>query len=342
MLFSLILAEYVEFFSDTNKNDYAFVSSVLIAPMLDANKPVKQTKRFLQCMEEAEKEFETIDRITENLKKGLIRSSYKYFHGEQWINIRVRAKTSLIVPDEEKRSSSQSEAFCNGVIHRYCPNINLYFILFDQPWLCPKWVPADKTHFEVLIDSSQQITKTTPKDKPEAAYCKLCDQEIADLVEVTILQCQDCHQQVHEYCLPKETLALTSLYPAKPTFTSRKQEERVPFKCWDCTHCDCCQSSLWESKLLQWNIRRLGPQFPDRPLIVCFPCGNQYKNTNEFCTICFNLYNSHKKSISDGKQEEEDRMVRFFLCIYLFLFILFQMVCLDSMSRMRSMDSRSM
>ena len=65
--------------------------------------------------------------------------------------------------------------------------------------------------------------------------------------------------------------------------------------------CQCCSNSIWNTPLISWNAKRVLPAATmDKNLLLCGLCLNQYKHTQEFCTICFKLYNEASNMDSES------------------------------------------
>ena len=55
---------------------------------------------------------------------------------------------------------------------------------------------------------------------------------------------------------------------------------------------------------MQWNIRGVESDAPDRSFILCGLCLSRYKHAREFCPICYELYSDEVENIATSVQEE--------------------------------------
>lgn len=86
--------------------------------------------------------------------------------------------------------------------------------------------------------------------------------------------------------------------------------------------CQNCGETIWNRPLISWNIRRKFPRATvDKTLLLCGICLHSYKYSQDYCTICFRLYdnsgwnanaiqeNPQPSSSDDAKVENSSSLV---------------------------------
>eukprot|EP01041_Mallomonas_annulata_P005210 gene5210-10429_t len=60
--------------------------------------------------------------------------------------------------------------------------------------------------------------------------------------------------------------------------------------CWKCNDCECCGVSSWNRDVSPLSLKTLELQAPDRFVRLCVECTGRYKDSAEYCPICFRLH----------------------------------------------------
>lgn len=95
-------------------------------------------------------------------------SCFKALKGEQWVGLRVRAKTNrkVSITASEINTVAAASVWCLGTVTKYCPKSATYLVVFDEPCLQPQWVMMQKGIVDVIVqideDSSDESLYMSP------------------------------------------------------------------------------------------------------------------------------------------------------------------------------------
>ncbi|RYG67859.1 hypothetical protein EON64_06510 [archaeon] len=230
------------------------------------------------------------------MKKSVRNAAPRQLAGEQWVGLHVRAYTHRILSKAEKArlpsiASVPDGGCCRGKVVRYCPTIDMHFIVFGQR-LQPVWTRCNEEGaVELLLDGPDASDETCSVAEVVSAssqggmiICQLCQGVCSKNIE-QVLYCSTCNDAYHQHCLPAEK-GLRPLFPDHATLKKPSNS----WTCFDCTACHNCGVSCWNSPLIYWNVQRAEKIAPEHWLLLCGVCLRYYKQHKNFCTICFKLY----------------------------------------------------
>jgi hypothetical protein len=131
---------------------------------------------------------------------------------------------------------------CSGTITQYCPGIGEYFVVFDEPFIFPRWItikdtesiakldmeiffdiPEDNNNNAIMIkhEGSTHKRRKAIRDDDDDVYsestvdnticCGLCNQQKLTDTEVgELLTCSKCkYRSFHKYCMSMSRVGLS-------------------------------------------------------------------------------------------------------------------------------------
>lgn len=283
--------EFVEFFDEKGVAEYMFVSPKNILSFDEKNMPTKPTKNFQNFIETARKEKSTIDGVLDTVINAVRKLAIIMLHGNQWLGVRVRAEAHLISNNEDDSLVDTDDGImCSGTVARYCGALGSHFILFDENLLLPKWVTLPDCKVEILLGSEEAGSEMSVAYSQSLKYhecngCNMCGNMKNEAS--TYFECSNCNTWAHYRCMPCDGFA--EIYS---TVVPSRESKLLSQKCWNCRCCDCCGVKNWDAALLDWNLKYIDRRAPDQMLNICGECLTKFRQSRDFCPICFKLYMS--------------------------------------------------
>jgi len=198
------------------------------------------------------------------------------------------------------------KAKCVGTIINYCPTLNQHLVVFDNSRIMPSWIVCSADTIDILIGpgefgnqhAQRMIDKLRNDSKlqqfAEISTCFLCGfcqsssgavesaSESGVQVDPFLKACKRCKKSYHSYCMPTEQFRMS------PFFDERIYDPEICLHCIACR--GCCGNSLWNTPMIPWSTRRLDSSVDDQLKPICGGCLRLYKESKQFCSICYALY----------------------------------------------------
>eukprot|EP01038_Epipyxis_sp_PR26KG_P012769 gene12769-17121_t len=327
---------YIEYFSDVADKKYEFVAEKKFKPFSEPVSNKNKSKQFEAALNSAHEEQHVINSIKKLVYSAVCDIAFVFLRGPAWIGTRVSAsgyRRMLPVrankidvfnpyPINSMEPKSQEMVTCDGTITKYSGALNEYLIVFDDDSLQPRWFKSQKELFTLLLDrnnitsssigaapttnnehAKNQLMETSDVNKSNnevsmhtCLMCNLCndgDSSAEDIFD----QCDRCYRYFHPDCSVMNRVLTKPPITGFDSIDSSNKRKRIETQCWDCVVCTGCRATLWDAKMLRWNITRVEINSPDNLIDLCGNCLNRFKNLGDFCTVCFKLYDTDESML---------------------------------------------